>query len=163
MRPRALMRAAAAVLAPLLLPLMSGGCASDLTVSGVVRDAYTLQPITSAVVQVGVRSTRTDETGRYALEGIEGWEVDPVSILVTATGYDPIRDLRHVDADGDAEAYLVFNLRPGASKTIITTTQPASAPRWDTSGGASVETQVTEVQLAPSDLPPIQERAERAD
>lgn len=158
MRPPALIGAAVAALGPLLL----GGCASDLTVTGVVRDAYTLQPITSAVVQVGLRGTRTDESGRYELAGIEDHEVDPVSILVTATGYDPIRDLRHVDADGDDEAYLVFNLRPGASKTIVTTTQPASAPRWDTTG-ALTETKVTEVRLAPSDLPPIQERAERSD
>lgn len=153
MRSSRVFQAGGLALAPLWLLLGLTGCAFDLEVAGVVRDAHTRLPVEGALIQIGDRLATSDEDGRYALTGIERREQDPLPVRVTALGYDPIREVRRLDPDQDREAWLDFNLR--GRIVFTTTTQPASAPR---SGGATRKT-VVEVAPVPEGRPPIQERA----
>lgn len=143
-------------LAPWLLAGLAG-CAFDLEVAGVVRDAHTRLPVEGALIQIGDRLATSDERGRYALTGIRGRPQDPLPIRVTALGYDPIREARRLDPDQDRAAWLDFNLRRRI--VFTTTTQPASVPR----GGAATRRTVVEVAPAPEGRPPVQERAGPGD
>jgi hypothetical protein len=70
------------------LALMISGCGGggggSSSISGMVRDAGSLNPVAGAQVVAGSRLTNTDATGEFLLEGAP---TNAVMLSVTATGY----------------------------------------------------------------------------
>lgn len=78
------------------LVLGLAGCASEIQVEGVVRDAETGNPIPGAVVHVGEEGQPVDESGRFEVEKIDAWSGQSLPVYVTAPGYKAVKYIRPV-------------------------------------------------------------------
>ena len=65
---------------------------NTLSVSGLVCNIFTNQPVDSALIQIGTQRTLTDECGQYRLTyfiNIDDERNKPVKVKITASNYEP--------------------------------------------------------------------------